>query len=68
MVEAAVANNIVDQSRIVRLGVYVYVYTVNGNNICKKYLRYHHFRSLPAILDIRQKNKDEPEVVIYYNP
>jgi len=39
-----------------------------GNNICKKYIRYHHFRSLPAIFDIRQKNKDEPEVVIYYNP
>jgi len=34
---------------------------MNGNNI------YYHFRSLPAILDIWQKNKDEPEVVIYYN-
>jgi len=41
---------------------------MNGKDISKKYLRYRHFLSLPAILDILQKNKNEPDVTVYYNP
>jgi len=58
MVEVAVANcrsKPYSKAWCIGLG---YVCTMNGNNI------YHHFRSLPAILDIRQKNQSSTTMII----